>query len=354
MPTLRTGKDRLRHPTFWGPTHYYLLELVEQHLLRWEDLQDLPEHCHDDLRRTTEPEALLSYLVDWRLLTPFQAHRIQTGAAFGLVLGSYRLLDRLGSGSMGVVFRGEDYLTRAPVAVKIFPFHESQDSRLLDRFQSEIRILQRLRNQHIVAALDAGISQGCDGHGSRLYFCVMEFLQGRDLHRLVRQSGRIEPTLACRWMVQLAKALAEANAHGLMHRDIKPANLLITREGELKLLDFGTARFRHHSNDWGGTPEFMAPEQIQNLAEQDIRADLYSLGCVLYWCLTGAFPFPSTGHRLADLQSRLQWSPPSICPVNAAVSPALDAVVAKLLSLFPQDRYQSPEALVAALAPFVG
>lgn len=331
----------------------HLRDLVNQGFIPLDDLKNIAPTIRGDLTHCGTYEELLSNLVDWRLLTPFQAHRLLAGATFGMVLGQYRLLDRLGSGSMGVVYRGEHRVLRTPVAVKVLPNNGDQDGRVLNRFLNEIRSIARLRHPNVVAAIDLGGATSPDDRGTVLHYFVMEYLRGQDLERLVHKRGPLPIVEACRWAGQIASALTEAHRHRLVHRDLKPSNVLITEDGNAKLLDFGLAYRRNiDQNTTGhivGTLDYMAPEQFENPYAVDIRADLYSLGGVLYWCLTGKKPFPSAGNDIYDFSQRLFMPSPSPRKLRPEVPEILDTVVRRLLQLNPHNRFASPHEVQKAL-----
>ncbi len=339
-------------PRLFSPLTY-LKDLVNQGFIPLEELKNIAPAIRHDLLHCRKSEELLSTLVDWRLLTPFQAHRLLSGATFGLVLGNYRLLDRLGSGSMGVVYRGEHRLLRTPVAVKVLPCNGEQDRGILNRFLNEIRSIAKLRHPHVVAATDLGGATSPDDRGTVLHYFVMEYLRGQDLDRMVHGRGPLPIAETCRWGAQIASALAEAQRHQLVHRDLKPSNVLITEEGSAKLLDFGLAYRRsvgkYTTGHIVGTLDYMAPEQFENPYNVDFRADLYSLGGLLYWCLTGKKPFPSAGHDIYDFSQRLFLPPPSPRKLRPEVPEALDAVVQRLLQLNPADRIGSPREVAHLL-----
>jgi serine/threonine protein kinase len=333
-----------------------LKELVKNWLLPKNDLVSLATAVRKDLLSCRTQEELFSNLVDWRLLTPFQAQRILKGATFGLVLGDYRVLDRLGSGSMGVVYLGEHRTYRQPVAIKVLPFRDDQDPRVLRRFRNEIDTVARLSHPHIVAAIDIGGASRPDDGGTVLHYFVMEYLRGLDLQRLVRDDGPLSLVQACLWCGQIASALAEAQRHGLVHRDIKPSNIIIKDDGRAKLLDFGLAFFDSQNTDASGsivgTIDYMAPEQFENPYGVDHRADLYSLGAVLYWCLTGQPPFPTDGSRIVDFSTRLTAVPPSVRKHRPELPRSIDLLIRRLLMLHPDDRIDSARDVVHVLRKF--
>ncbi len=332
-----------------------LKELLESSLVLQEDWDALVPEQRQNLVQYCEDEALLSRLADVGLLTEYQANRIEAGTHFGLILGNYRVLERLGAGGMGVVFRAEHIRMRRQVAIKVLPFGPEHDPRLLRRFMTEIRAIAQLQHPNIVGAIDAG--ETSDRSGTVLHFFVMEYVPGQDLEEYVRAQGPLPPAKACDLMHQVASALAEAHKHNLVHRDIKPSNIQITPEGQAKLLDFGLARrLRSGTTEPGtllGTLDYMAPEQIQDASGVDIRADLYGLGGVLYWCLTGETPFPSKGSMVEELAARMHKLPPSVCGKRPNVPAELNHLVKKLMALQPDDRFATPQEVMRALLPFL-
>src|SRR5207249_1869364 len=194
----------------------------------------------------------------------FQAHRLSIGQRFGLVLGNYRVLERLGSGSSSVVYRAEHLRTNRPAALKVVAIVPRQDRRIRRRFIQEVRIATRLNHPHIVRALGAGVARQPDGPA--LHYLVMEFVPGDNLDALVRQSGPLHIEDVLRIARQLASALDEGWRRRLIHRDVKPSNIRWSPAGCAKLLDFGLARWGTPQLDEAGKPlgtvAFMAPEQV--------------------------------------------------------------------------------------------
>ena len=321
-----------------------LKELVKQWLLPKNDLIALVPAVRKDLLSCRTQEELISNLVDWRLLTPFQAQRILKGATFGLVLGDYRVLDRLGSGSMGIVYRGEHRTYRQPVAIKVLPFRDDQDPRFLRRFRNEIETVARLSHPHIVAAIDIGGASPPDDGGTVLHYFVMEYLRGVDLQRLITDDGPLSLVQACRWCGQIASALAEAERHGLVHRDIKPSNILINETGRAKLLDFGLAYFDSQTTD---SPRCASSAPSTTWRRSSSRTRTASTigptcircGAVLY---SGACPDRRRFRRMAggivDFSDRLTAQPPSLRKLRPELPRGrLDLVIRRLLMLQPDD-----------------
>jgi response regulator RpfG family c-di-GMP phosphodiesterase/serine/threonine protein kinase len=329
---------------------------MEASLVLLEDWEALPEPARERLVTCWEAQDLLAALVEHGLLTDYQAGRIDAGTTFGLILGHYRVLDRLGAGGMGVVFRAEHVRMRRVVAIKVLPQHGAQDPRLLRRFYAEIRAVAQLQHPNIVAAFDAGEACDLETQGPVLHYFVMEYVPGQDLEEQVRSGGVLEPAQASYLGYQVASALAEAARNGLVHRDIKPSNIQVTPEGQAKLLDFGLARqFRKGLTEPGtllGTLDYMAPEQVQDAHTVDIRADLYALGGTLFYCLTGRPPFEPKDNLVQELAARVTQEPPSVRACRPDLPPELDSVLKRLMARRPEDRYPDPPAVMRALMPF--
>jgi len=207
----------------------------------------------------------------------------------------YRILGQLGAGGMGVVYKAQHKLMERTVALKVIHRKYLDNAQALERFRKEIKAAGRLAaHPNIVAVHDS--EQAGDVH-----FLVMEFVQGISLANLVKRQGPLPIAQACRYVAQAAQGLQHAHEHKMVHRDIKPHNLMVTRSGQVKILDFGLARFADEAEGERrltsvdavvGTPDFLSPEQARNSRNVDIRSDIYSLGCTLYFLLTGQPPYP--------------------------------------------------------------
>jgi serine/threonine protein kinase len=215
----------------------------------------------------------------------------------------------------------------------------------------------QIQHPNIVGVVDAGEIPGTDQDSPTLHYFVMEYVPAQDLQEYVETHGPLQPVHACNLIHQLASALVETDKHRLIHRDIKPSNIIVTPEGVAKLLDFGLARqFRSSATVPGsalGTIDYLAPEQARDASSVDIRADLYSLGGVLFWCLTGQTPFPSEGNAVQDLLRRLTQPPPSVRTFRPQTPGELDAVVTRMMALEPGDRFLTPQAVMQSLRPFL-
>jgi formylglycine-generating enzyme required for sulfatase activity/WD40 repeat protein/serine/threonine protein kinase len=362
-------------------------ELRRHRLLEANQLAELTPGF---LARFADPNpgapGLARELVKRGWLTPYQVNQLFLGRGQELLLGSYVLLDKLGEGGMGAVFKARNWKLGQLVALKLIRKEHIDSESALKRFQREIRAAAQLNHANIVRAYDADCVQGSGvrdqgsgvtGQGSETHFFVMEYVEGIDLSKLVKKNGPLPITEACEYIRQAALGLQHAFERGLVHRDIKPHNLLLqssTRErggttalayasgsvGIVKILDMGLARIERASADDKssttmtqegavvGTPDYMAPEQIVDSHRADIRADLYSLGCTFYYLLTGHAPFPggSLGQKLVKHQLH---EPAPLEQERPGTPPAVMAVVRKLMAKRPDDRYQIPLELVSAL-----
>jgi response regulator RpfG family c-di-GMP phosphodiesterase len=332
---------------------------VQRSLIHREDWQSIPEDVRRALEAETDAAHLLQELVELKLLTQYQAERIDAGTTHGLLLGSYRVLDRLGAGGMGVVFLAEHIHLRRLVAIKMLPLYAGADvaSPLLTRFFNEIRIIAQLQHPNIVWAIDTGELPGEGVDAPMVYYHVMEYVPGKDLETLVDKDGPLAVMRACDITYQIASALVETDKRHLVHRDIKPSNILVTPEGQAKLLDFGLARTAHNRHTQQGivlgTIDYLAPEQARDASAVDIRADIYSLGGTLYWALTGKVPFPSDAPLHQQIVNRLLQAPPSVSRARFDIPQDLSAVVTKMLATKPEDRFQTPQAVMRALLPYL-
>jgi serine/threonine-protein kinase len=277
-------------------------------------------------------------------------------------LGSYRLESKIGEGGMGEVWRAAHRMLARPAAVKLIrvealmgSFENAEQAR--SRFEREAQATAMLRSPHTVELYDYG--RGDDG---TVYF-VMEYLDGLDLEQLVGRHGAQPPARVVHLLSQACRSLAEAHDQGFFHRDIKPGNLFVTNLGSswdfLKVMDFGVVK-KQDAGDaedgkltaegvMTGTPAYIAPEQVLAKSDLDHRADLYSLGCVAFWMLTGRLLFP-LANSMQMLFAHVNQPPPAPSEVAEQAIPAsLDAVVLRCLAKAPEDRFSSAEELRLAL-----
>jgi serine/threonine protein kinase len=279
-------------------------------------------------------------------------------------LGPYRILDRLGSGGMGQVYKAEHILMKRVVALKVIAPHLVGDAGELARFQSEIQLAARLTHQNIVTAYDAAEANG-------LHFLAVEYVDGIDLARLIERRGPLSVSMACEYIRQVALGLQHAHEHGLVHCDIKPSNLLV-RHGRsqaeapvVKILDFGLARlmgsgpekrtpaYPEFDGGLAGTPDYLAPEIAQDCSRADVRSDLYSLGCTFFHLLTGRVPYP--GGTWAEKLLRHHADPvPSAAKVRPEVPAEIALLVQQLMAKDPADRCRSPAEVAKVLQNWLG
>jgi len=341
------------------PAQLMLDDMVRRSIVLREDFDALPASVREEMRRQNDSDRLLDKLVEQQLLTEYQGGCIREGKFAGLVFGNYRILERRGAGGMGVVFKAEHLFLRRVVALKILPNPFEDNLQLLTRFLAEIRSVARLQHPNIVAALDAGKTRGSEVEPPNYYYFVMEYVAGEDLEQRVRCAGPLRAAEACHLICQVASALEEAHRHNLIHRDIKPSNILVTPEGQAKLLDFGLARrFQDRRITQPGTVigslDYMAPEQAAAGDAVDHRSDIYALGGTLYWCLAGKPPFPPRASFVEDLAARQTQQPPSLREVRPDLPEDLAGVLARMMALRPEDRYPTSQAVMSALLPFIG
>ena len=274
------------------------------------------------------------------------ATRFPTGTLLG---GRYEVEDVLGWGGMAEVYLARDRRLGRRVAVKVLRHQLATDSRFLARFRREARAAASVRDPRIVAIHDTGSHAGCP-------FIVMEHVPGRTLAELIRAEGPLDPRRAAGIAEAVAVALAAAHTRGIVHRDVKPSNVMVTPQGDVKILDFGIARALRwtpltDTPGAQGTPEYLSPEQARGDAV-DARSDIYSLGVVLYEMLTGRPPF--TGESAIGVAYKhVEESPSPPEALRPGVPPALAGVAMRCLAKHPADRYPRAGKLRADLARFL-
>jgi protein kinase-like protein len=257
----------------------------------------------------------------------------------------YRIEELIGRGGMGVVYRAYDLRLKRPVALKLIAPALARDERFRERFARETELIMSLEHPNVVPIHDAGDVDG------RLYL-AMRLVDGTDLGSLLRAEGALEPARTVAICTQIASALDAAHARGLVHRDVKPSNVLLDSSEHVYLADFGLTRsLGNPIGEAGeersiGTPAYLAPEQLEGL-EVDGGADVYSLGCVLYECLTGERVFPRDS-RLAEAWAHLEEEPPRASRTRRGVPEPVDRVISRALAKEPVERYPTCGALVAA------
>ncbi len=333
------------------------LELVEKSELVTKDqiAKSLPEIIQGaSPERASNTDFIAEGFVKAGLLTKWQTDKIVDGRHKGFFLGKYKLLGHLGSGGMSNVYLAEHCKMQSKRAIKVLPKNRVDDSSYLARFHLEAQAVASLDHPNIVRAYDI------DNEGN-LHYLVMEYVEGRDLQNIVKEDGPLDFDVAANYVAQAAMGLNHAHDAGLIHRDVKPANLLVDPKGTVKLLDLGLAMFTNsqnasltiaHEENVLGTADYLAPEQALNSHNVDGRVDIYSLGCTLYYLLTGHPPFPegTLAQRLAMHQSK---EPASILVDRPDAPHALVDICQKMMAKKAENRYSTAIDVAEALRGYL-
>lgn len=328
----------------------------------------LAEVGYSPEQRRISARSLAERLVVRGTLTQFQASKLLRGRYLGLVMGPYKLLTPLGSGGMGRVYLAQDqrrvtqarvpyigatseseYPWESLIALKVLPPRLAvEEPRMIQRFEREERYYRRVSHPHLVRLEEAGQWQG-------VRYLALEFVPGRSLQNLVAHWGRLDPDRAIRLFADIAAGLQHLHEQKLIHRDIKPANIMVTAQGTGKILDLGLAmavdepppldiRIAGGQGYIVGTMDYIAPEQARHATAVDHRADLYSLGCTLYFALTGTPPFP--GGSKKDKIRWQRWAEPlPIQQLNPTIPPPLARLVEWLMAKRPEHRPESAQVV---------
>lgn len=288
-------------------------------------------------------------LVEMGVINNWQAGQLLEGRT-KFTLGPYKIIDSIGQGGMGQVFKAEHSVLGRVVAVKVLPRSKSTPEAILN-FNNEIRALAKLDHPALVRALDAG-------HDGNVYYLVTEYVPGSDLRKLVRREGPLDMQRAASIISQVAEGLAHAHARGLIHRDVKPGNVLVTPDGEAKLSDLGLAGPLEGDTEkdprFGkivGTADYLAPDHIKAPWDPKPAWDIYSLGCTLYYAVTGKVPFPG-GSTADKARAHCELRPLDPRRLNPRLSPEFVEVMADMMAKDPAQRIASAEEVVQRLKPW--
>jgi serine/threonine protein kinase len=294
---------------------------------------------------------LARLLIQSGAITPYQARKILAGATRGFFLGGYRILRRHGEGGMGKVYLAQPEGGGEPVAIKVLPPSKAAaEAQALHRFRREMELSQRVLHPNLARTIDVGVE-------GDIYYMVLEYVPGRSLYQMIREDGggpfRVPD--AARLFLQVVAGLHAAHESGLIHRDIKPSNLMVTPDGDAKILDLGLARLLGEEgaltrpNIVIGTLDYASPEQLGDAARADQRSDLYSVGCTLYFTLAGRPPFEG-GDVVNKIFKQRMDDPEPLERVSRGIPSSFAAIVRKLMNKDPADRYQSGPELASDLA----
>jgi serine/threonine protein kinase len=304
-------------------------------------------------------DRLGEFLVQRGALTHFQVTKLKQGTWQGLVLGPFHILSPLGKGGMGTVYLAHD--TRksgrnALVALKVLPPKRArEEDRMLARFRREMDLAQRVSHPHLTRTYEAG-------DVGEVHYIAMEYIRGQSLRRQVGDHGPLSIARAARLFAEVADGLQHAHEQGLVHRDLKPSNIMVTPNGHAKILDMGLAlavgeELPQDKTIVGGqgyvvgTMDYIAPEQVDDPTGVDARADLYSLGCSMYFALTGQPPFPG-GTSIDKMKWHRTRYPDPLYELNPTIPVDFSRIVDKLMEKSPQNRYRSAAAVRDALRPW--
>ncbi len=293
-------------------------------------------------------DELADKLVELDVLTSYQAAQLKEGRT-KFNLGPYIITDFIGQGGMGQVFKAVHDMMGRESAVKVLPLSRATPEAVLN-FTREIRTQAQLDHPNLVRAFDAGY----DGN---VYYLVTEYVPGTDLRRLIRSRGPLDMMQAAHITAHAARGLEHAHQRGLIHRDVKPGNILVTPEGQAKVSDLGLSGFKHladedpRSRKVVGTPDYLSPEQIRSPATITSASDIYSLGCTLYYAVTGKVPFPggSTAEKARRHLEETPWHPRRF---NPDISEEFVEVIADMMEKDPSKRIQTCSEVVGRLEPW--
>jgi serine/threonine-protein kinase len=324
--------------------------VIEQKLCTEDEVRLCEEE--QKKRASGQPVTLEQLLLEKCYLTPTQAERVkatihESRDSTNQIPG-YKVLGKLGSGAMAVVYKAKQLSLDRIVAIKVLPKKFVQKSDYVERFYKEGRLAARLNHNNIVQAIDVGEVGG-------LYYFVMEYVEGRTLYDDLSKGKVFSEKEALDTTIQVAKALAHAHNQGLIHRDVKPKNIMIHKDGTVKLADMGLAReasdmkaAKHEQGKTFGTPYYIAPEQIRGDINIDGRADIYSLGGTLYHMVTGRVPFEATTpSEVMKKHLHEILVPPD--HINTALSAGISEVIEVMMAKNQNERYKTMEETLADL-----
>jgi len=335
----------------------FVASLIESGLMTAQSLQEffdsLPKgHSHKD------GSDLAKDLVQRNKLSMLQAAAVYQKKSATILFGNYTIVDRIGAGGMGLIYKAKHRITGDIVALKVVHPAAMQSEEILERFQREVQAIQGFDHPNLVRAVDAAARDG-------VWYLAMDYVEGRDFKSVVTEEGRLSIARACNYIVQAARGLHHVHCKGVVHRDVKPSNLMLDVNGIVRVLDLGLARLHTDAQaslyiggqltqqgQMLGTAAYVAPEQVRDPHAADHRSDVYSLGCTMHFLLTGQSPYESD-NSLKVFMAHQTAPIPHIRDIRADIPTSLDAVFRKMLCKQPQERHPSMRELIHELEPFL-
>jgi len=254
-------------------------------------------------------------------------------------IGGYRIIEKIGAGSMSTVYRAKQLSLDRNVAMKVLNLDQARNEKRVARFEKEARCVARLNHPNVISGIDRGVE-------GDIHYFVMEYASGLTIGDLLERGGAMDESRVVLIAMQIARALEHASEAGLVHRDVKPDNILITKDGIAKLCDLGLVKDKPDGGQALGTPAYISPEQAE-AKDVDTRSDLYSFGCTLYHMLAGSPPF--AGNAKVVMVKHLTEEAAPIRSIEEDVSEEMERMVKKLMAKDPADRFQSPKHLIGEL-----
>jgi serine/threonine protein kinase len=337
-----------------GACEWFVWDLRRSNLL---DRGQLDQIVGEFLQRNprAEPTALAEFLVDKQIITQFQAERLLQGKTQGFVLGPFTLMDALGSGSMGTVYKAQSKTDNHWYAVKVLPRRSMWNVRIARR---KVRSFEACKHPAVVPFVDVGTAGG-------MHYLAWPYVEGEILGKIIEQHGKVEPSFAVHYALQIAEALDVCHQQGLFHGLLKPANIMVGADSQVHILDFGIGSLLAEtegeslvdtmstSNSVTSGLDFAAPESIMDPQNLTPLGDQYSLGCILYYIVTGQLPFPdgSVAEKMLAHQTK---DPTPVRDLNPDVPADLVAIIERLMKKSPEQRYATSKELVEILQPLAG
>ncbi|HVS36787.1 MAG TPA: serine/threonine-protein kinase [Gemmataceae bacterium] len=291
-------------------------------------------------------QALADYLVRSGRLSRYQAKKLLQGTFVGLVMGPYQVLAPIGKGGMGQVYLARDHRAGQLIALKVLSPRKAE-GRMLARFRREMDISFKVDHANVALTYEAGEYNGA-------HYIAMEYIPGKNLYKLVQADGPVRTARAARLFAEVASGLHHAHERGLVHRDLKPSNIMVTPHDHAKVLDLGLAimqgeEIRDPAIVGGqgyivGSMDYIAPEQTTDAAKVDRRADVYGLGCCLYFAVSGKPPFPG-GTNVDKIHCHRTQEPVPLLHLNSSLPPAFVQIVRKMMAKDPARRYRTAQAV---------